>query len=285
MAFWAKIKGIVGNIFTLGISSTAHALKDNVDGVAVRNNSDTQNANIVVARPQGVNQDVHGATYLDVKERVIDIEFAFNGSSYTPGSNNGKYGFCHTSGGAYTAGAIYLESGLSLDQIPQYKMMMACSRLTFTGTVSMVEDGLYMAESGIAPYSWTLKGDGGASGAGIVRVLAVPFSFTDIGTPVYSTSSIPSGAKVLRSTVRMDVPFSGGSNPTCLVEVDGSTVDTVLQATSDNNVSMSNAPNHFDNEEIISIPTGQGGRIRITLGGTATTGSGEVMIMYVQPLN
>jgi len=285
MALWSKIKGISGRIFTFGNHETAHSLKDDADGIAVRNNGDTQNANIIIARPQGSYQNTHGTTYLDLKERAVDIEFAFDGSSYTPGSNNNKYGLCHTSGGAYTAGVVYLENGLDLDPIPIYKMMLACSRITFTGTVSMVEDGLYLAESAVAPHSWTLKGGGGVSGAGQVNVVTVAFSYSDIGAPVYSTSSIPSGSKIVKSTVRVHTAFSGGSNPTCLVEVDGPSVDTVLQATVDNNISLGSAPNYFDNEEIIDVPAGQGGRVRVTLGGTATTGSGEATVMYVQTLN
>jgi hypothetical protein len=285
MSFWAKFRGIVGNIFTLGISSSAHSLKDNVDGVAIRNNNDTQNANIVIARPQGVNQNAHGTTYLDLKERTVDIEFAFDGGTYTPGANNAKYGMCRTSGGAYTAGVIYLETGLSLDPIPMYKMMLACSRISFGGTVSMIEDGLYLAESAVAPYSWTLKGDGGASSTGLVKMISVSFSFLDIGTPVFSTASIPGGSKVLSTTVELDAQFAGGSSPTCLVEVNGVAIDTILQSTSDNNIAMSNTPNYFANDETIGVPFGQGGPVRVTLGGTASTGNGEVIIMYVQPLN
>jgi hypothetical protein len=282
---WAKLKGIVGNIFTLGISSNAHALKDDTDGVAIRNNADSQNSNIIIARPQGVNQNVHGTTYLDLKERAVDIEFAFDGSTYTPGSHNTQYGMCHTSGGGYTAGVIYLETGVNLDPIPMYKMMLACSRITFTGTVGMIEDGLYLSESAVPPCAWTLKGDGGATGIGIEKMIRVPFTFNDIGSPVYSTASIPAGSKILRSTVVVNTSFTGGSGPTCLVEIDGATVDTILQATADNNLALTSPINYFDNTELIEIPAGQGGRIRVTLGGTASTGTGEVDVTFAQPLS
>lgn len=285
MPFFSKVKGIIGNIFTLGIGTSAHAVKDHTDGVAIRDNGDANNANIIIARPHGADQNIHGATYLDVKERVVDIEFAFDGYSYTPGSNNGKYGMCHTSGGAYTAGAIYLETGLSLLPIPMYKMISACSRITFSGTVGMIEDGFYLSESATAPYAWTLKGDGGSSGIGIPKAISLPFSYADIGSPLHSSTAIPSGAKVFRSTLRITTAFSGGSSPTCLVEVEGTSLDTVLQSTADNNVAMPGPPNFFDNEEIIDVPPGEGGPVRITLGGTATAGAGEVEVVYVSPLN
>jgi len=284
MAFWSKITGIIGNIFTLGIGSSAHSLKDHTDGIAVRNNADAANANIIIARPQGAYQDIHGATYLDVKQRIIGIEFAFDGDVYTPGGNNGRYGICHTSGGTYTAGALYYEVGANMLPVPMYKMLLASPEMTFSGTISMVEDAIYMAESASAPYSWTLRGGGSAMGLGVVKTVALSFSYTNIGTPVLSTSTIPGGARVLRSSLRVGTPFSGGSNPTCAIEVHGATVDTSLQATADNNVLMTGI-NYFDNEEIISIPANEGGPVRVTLGGTATAGSGELEVVYVQPLN
>lgn len=284
MPFFSKVRGIIGSIFTLGIGSRAHALKDHDDGVAIRDNGDANNANIVIARPQGVNQNVHGTTYLDLKERVVDIEFAFDGATYTPGSNNGKYGLCHTSGGSYTAGAIYLESGLSLTPIPMYKMIAACSRITFSGTVGMVEDGFYLSESAVAPYNWTLKGDGGANGIGRVKTISLPFSYTDIGSPVHSSTTIPSGAKIYRSTVSVSTAFSGGASPTCLVEVEGTSIDTVLQSTADNNLAMPTPPNYFDNEEVLNVPPGEGGPLRVTLGGTATAGVAVVDVLYAMPL-
>jgi hypothetical protein len=284
MAFWSKITGIIGNIFTLGIGSNAHALKDHTDGIAVRNNADGANANIIIARPQGVNQDIHGATYLDVKQRIVDIEFAFDGDTYTPGSNNNRYGICHTSGGTYTAGAIYHEVGTDLFPVPMFKMMMASPQMTFSGTISMVEDALYITESASAPYAWTLRGGGSAAGLGVVKTIALSFSFSNIGTPVLSTSSIPGGARVLRSSLKIGTPFSGGSNPTCLVEVHGANVDTLLQAVVDNNVLMSGV-NYFDNEEVIAVPLNEGGPVQVILGGTATAGTGELEVVYVQPLN
>jgi hypothetical protein len=285
MPLFSKIKGIIGNIFTLGIGSDAHALADHTDGVAVTDNSGMVGANIVIARPHGASQDIHGATYLDVKERVVDIEFAFDGDTYTPGSNEGKYGICHTSGGSCTAGAIYLEVSAALTPIPMYKMMMACSRMTFSGTVGMVEDGIYLSESASAPYGWTLKGDAGPSGTGQVKTISLPFSYADIGSPVSSSATVPAGAKVYKSTVRVSTAFTGGAAPTCLVEIHGTSVDTTIQDTSDNNLAMPTPPNYFDNSDVLDIPPGEGGPVRVTLGGTAAFGVGEVEVMYALPLN
>lgn len=278
MGVFKKIAGIVGDFFLLGIGSTAHGIKDHADGVQVTDNAGSASANAVVARPQGANQDIHASTYLDTKERVIDIEFSFNGGAApAPGTNTGKYGICHTSGGGYSAGTIYLDDGAALTAIPMYKMMMSSPRASFTGTVSMDADALYMAESGAAPWTWTKK----ASDADLGDTLSikVPFTFASMGGNVNSTTSIPDGATVIRSSVVVTTPFSGGANPTATVLSHG-TLDTTLQATTDNNLK---AAHQYDVVDDILIAATHGGPVRVTLGGTATAGVGYALVEYTTP--
>jgi len=117
----------------------------------------------------------------------------------------------------------------------------------------------------------------GAGGAPTVDYVTLDFFYSDIGTPVSSTKSIPANAKVLRTTVLVDGAFTGGADPTCLVEVDGEDTDTTISGTSQSNLGVSD---QYTAWEITPIPSGQGGPVRITLGGTASAGSGSVVVEF-----
>jgi hypothetical protein len=284
MSVFKKIKGIIGDLFVLGIDTTNHGIKDHADGVEMVNYDGTVRNNAIVARPQGANQDVHAATYLDLKERVVDIEWAFNGGGPVPapGTNTGKYGLCHTSGGGYAAGDIYLDDGVALILIPMYHMMTCSPRNAITGTVSMIADGLYLAEASAAPWNWTLKGDGAATATGIVQAIEVGFGFADFPGTKSSTTSIPSGAKIIRSIVKVTTAFTPGAVPTLLVEVDGPAVDTSVQLTTDNNIKRIN---QYDVVDEITVPAAQGGPVRLTFaaGGAVLAGVGTCLVEYVTP--
>jgi len=283
VAVFKKIRGIIGNLFTLGTDeATANSLKNHVDGVEFTNYDGTVRKNAVVERPQGANQNAHASTYLDLKERAIDLEFYFDGSSPpAPGTNTGKYGICHTAGGIYSAGQIYLDTGSALTAAPMYQMMLAIPRDTFSGTVGMNQDDIYISRNPTTPFGWTMVG-GEAHEIGEPSSIRIPFSYTDIGTPKSSTTPIPAGAYVYFSRTVVTTPFSGGSSPTLLAEVDGASGDTVLQSTSDNNIKKAG---EYHNEETIEITAGYNGPARLTLGGTATAGAGYFIVLWATPGN
>lgn len=281
MSVFKKIKGIIGDIFMLGIESAAHGIKDNTDGVAIVQNDETTLANAVVARPQGANQDTHAATYLDLKERVIDIEWSFNGAAApAPGTNTGKYGLCHTSGGGYSAGNIYLDDGVALTLIPMYHMMAASPRSVITGTVSMIADGMYLAEGSAAPWNWTLKGDGTVTYTGIVQAIELSFGFADFPGTKSSTATIPTNAKVIRSIVKVATAFTAGALPTVAVDIDGPVTDTALRSTTDQNLK---AARQYD--VVDEITCADGGPVRLTLasGGAVLAGAATCLVEYVTP--
>jgi hypothetical protein len=281
MSVFKKIKGIIGNLFVLGIDDTNHGIQDHADGVEVTNYDGSVRGNAVVARPQGGNQNIHAATYLDLKERLIDITAGFSGGA-PPGHVAGQYLLCHTSGGGYAAGNIYLDDGAAFNLIPMYHMMCCSPRASITGTVSMIADGLYMAEGAAAPWTWTLKGDAVAAFTGLVQSITVPFGFADFPGTKSSTTNIPAGAKIIRSLVNVTAAFTPGSSPTLLIEVDGPATDTALQNTTDNNLKRTD---QFDVLDEIPVPAGQGGPVRLTLaaGGAVGAGVADVQIHYVTP--
>jgi len=282
MSVFAKLKGIIGNIFMLGIGSDAHGLKHHEDGVSVVGNDEVSLANAVVARPQGANQNQHASTYLDVKERIIDIEFAFDGASPpTPGTNTGKYGICHTSGSTYQAGNIYLDTGTALQLIPMYHMMACAPRIAVSGTVSMIVDGLYIAEGSAAPWDWTLKGDGTVSMIGIVQSIEVSFTYSDFaGGSKTSTASIPTDAKIIRTFINVTTAFTSSANPTVSVIVDGVATDTAVRETTDQNLTKIA---QFDIVDEIRVMDGGPVRLQFSSSGAVTAGVGYCLVEYVTP--
>jgi hypothetical protein len=281
MSVFKKIRGIIGDLFTLGIENTAHSIKDHTDGVEATNFDGTIRANAIVARPQGGNQDIHASTYLDTKERVIDVEFYFAGASApAPGANTGKYGICHTSGLTFSAGQIYYDPGsVALTAVPSYKGMLCSPRANFTGTVSMRADDIYLAHSGTAPYTWTLIG-GEAHESGEPSTVELSFGWASMGGTVSSTTAVPDGARVLWSTIIVDTPFSGGAAPKALLEVDGTGGDVTLQATNDNNLKVAH---EYKNPATISVGATFGGPIRVTLTGTASAGAARALVQFCIP--
>jgi len=279
MSVFKKILGITGSVFKLGITATSHAIVDNTDGVAVTANDGSTPANAVVARPQGSNANTHAATYLDVKERAFDIAFSFaGGSPPSPGANTGLYGMCYTAGGGYAAGCVYLDNGTSLVLVTVFDGYIATPRASFSGTVSMSADDIYVAQSSVAPYTWTKKG-GEAHIAGMMDTIEVDFTYSSMGSTVSSTATVPDGCKILGAYLLVTTPFTGGSGPTAAVAIHG-TADTALIATADNNLATAN---QYDVEDLVSIATNNGGPVRVTLGGTATAGAGKVAVQYVTP--
>lgn len=284
MSVYKKLRGIIGNLFTLGIDTTNHSIKDHTDGVELTNYDGTVRANAVVARPQGVNADIHAATYLDVKERVVDLQFYFDGASApAPGANTGTYGICHTSGGGFSAGQIYFDDGVALLAVPMYQGICCSPRAAFTGTVSMIADGLYLAETAATPFNWTLKGDGTPIYTGLVRAIEVPFGFADFGVGTKSsTTSIPENARIIRSLVKVTTAFTPGANPTVLVEVNGAATDTTIQTITDNNVKR---VAQYDVVDDIPVPAGEGGPVRLTMlpAVGVLAGVGTCIVEYVVP--
>jgi hypothetical protein len=77
----------------------------------------------------------------------------------------GKMVICHTSGNGYIAGGIYIVrvNEQSADKLPTAMGDLAVSKNAFIGSVGMLPDTLYVAESLDPPYAWSSLGSGGFS--------------------------------------------------------------------------------------------------------------------------
>lgn len=262
MGLWHAIYGTMKSFFQIG-GPSGPGLKRSSSELQVRNSADSALANLQVGR---ASSDAHAATYLDVKERVFLVEFSFDGNSPpTPGVNTGKYGFCHTDGGAYSAGAIYLDTGTSLADVTVYKRSLLMTTDTVTGTVSLVANGVYVAQASVAPHSWTLKGDGSPASVGLVRSVKVNFSTVSAS----STTTIPAGSTILRVYTNVGSAYDTG---TIAVKV-GS---LVIQPTDQNDPTV---PGVYFNDSLTSISSGD--VVNVTISGGPISGSGSAVVEFV----
>lgn len=262
MGLWHAIYGTMRSFFQIG-GPSGPGLKRSSGELQVRNNIDNAFANLQVAR---ATVDVHAATYLDVKERIFLIEFSFDGASPpTPGTNTGKYGICHTDGGSYSAGAIYLDTGAILADVVVYKRSVLMTTTTVTGTVSLVANGVYIAQSSVAPHAWTLKGDGSPASVGLVRSVQVNFTTASAS----STTNIPTGSTVLRVYTNVASAFDTG---TIAVKV-GS---LVVQSTDLNDPTT---PGLYFNDSMASISSGD--VVNVTISGGPISGAGSAVVEFV----
>lgn len=276
MAWYEKIRGIIGNLFQFDGQDGAQ-LKNNSGVIEARDNTD---ANMALLRGSGI--PVSGSTLddlpdlLDMRGRVADIEFSFDGASApSPGANTDKFGFCHTSGGSYTAGDVVFDNGTALVTMPSNVATHLTSRSAVSGTISLIQNGLYARQGA----SWTLKGDGTPTLQGVELAIAVAYDFNDDGTPVLSSTNVPDGAIVTRATNSVQTAFNDVS-ATVQVDIDGTSDETVM-ATGDSKPKQANeysVPQHTD------IDSSTTGPVKVTVSaGTSTAGAGEVIVHYVTP--
>ena len=168
MSLFKKLRGIIGGYLQLDNTNTANGIANNINGIEARTNNNAAQSNFVSAQALGgttTGTDANCSNLLDLKQRALLIEFSFPGLVPAFGSA-GQYGICHTSGGIYVAGQIYLSDGISvLTAIPMYKMQNVCNINAFSGTVSMIANGFYSLRSIVSPWTvWELMGDGGGGG-------------------------------------------------------------------------------------------------------------------------
>lgn len=277
MALFEKIRGIVGSLFQIG-GPDGNQIENGSGYLAARDSAGTGWAKVRAGDVPTSSSDPHDlVNLLNVRGRVALIEFAFDGGSPpTPGVNTSKFGMCHTSGGSYTAGRIYYDTGAALQWIPDEVAAHVTTVSAFTGTVSMIANGFYAREGA----SWVLKGDVVATGVGLVRTIEVPYAYSDDGTPKLSTTAIEDGARVLRCWNKVETPFNAG-NPTVLVEVHGASADEIIMDTDDSKIKHANT---YLVPEVTPIDSTTAGQVRVTVNKDGSTaGAGRIVVEYVKP--
>ena len=264
MSTYQSLPGTMQTVFHIGGPAGPTVVRSSSD-LQIRDAANSAMANLQVARASAAD---HATSYTDLKERALLIEFSFAGASApAPGANTGKYGMCHTSGSTYTAGSIYLDNGTSLALVTTYKGSVLASTTVVTGTVSLITNGVYVAQTGTAPYTWTLKGDGAASGTGSVKLIKVTVPVTG----GVSTTVIPTSSKVMAVYTNVTTPFSAGGTIATTVSA------TTIQPSADVEATVAGV---YKSEELTDI--GTGAIVTVTVGGSPALGAAEVVVSYVE---
>jgi hypothetical protein len=273
-SIWKNFPGVVSSLFGIG-GPSGNAIKKESYGLSVRNNDGTVLKNLGVAFARA-GQDNDAAAYRDAKETSVLLEFSFHGSSApSPGANSGAYGICHTSGGIYTAGSIYYDNGSTLSIITSYKGQRAMTKSTvsFSGTISMIGSGSYVAETNSAPYGWALKGDGGLTNTGYPQVIQVPIA---LASGVTSTTTLPTNSVVLDVALDITSAYTGGT--TIEVSTTGGTPAVLLATTENDPTSVA----IYEKDQDTVIGASNSGSVIVTITGSPLVGAGKVQVTYVQ---
>lgn len=272
MGLMTNILGTLSQLFKIG-GKSGIAIKNNSGVAEIKNAGDSAFATLRAAQVGASPNLSDVVTYLDAAGMNANIEFAFAGASApSAGANTGKFGFCHTSGGSYTAGDVVYDDGTALIKINTVKKLTTTSAIT--GTISLIANGSYAKEGS----SFVLKGDGSGTSTGMVQAIELAYTFGS--TTVDSTTNVPNGARVVRVENVVGTAFNGTS-PTVAVTVNGSTPVTIMATTESDLTTV----NQYESLAITDIAAANEGKARLTVsGGSATTGAGKVLVFYVIPL-
>lgn len=261
MGLYHSILGTIQSYFHIG-GPQGPQLRNSSGAIQARTANNGAYAHMEVLRASGADD---AATYLDLKERAFLIEFSFDGADAPdPADNTGKYGFCHTTGGGFTAGKIYFDDATTLGECTVYKTSILMSTAAVTGTVSLIANGVYTAQTGSAPFTWTLKGDGTPSFSGIIRAIKLTLSTVDVD----STTVIPTGAKIVRAYLNVTSAYTAAT--TIELTVGAQTI----QATTENDPESVGI---YLNEPLLTVASGDVLHADIT---GASIGDGEVICEY-----
>jgi len=213
-------------------------------------------------------------TFFDVKSSDVLIEFDFDGASAPAGgTNTGKYGFCFTTGGAFTQGKVYYDTGSALLEVKHVTKLATTTAVS--GTISLNANGIYYKQAG----TWTLKGDGASSGTGNKKVIKLSFAYTD--TSVNSTTSLANGTQIDKITVVKLVAFNGTA-PTLAIKVDGAT-DLPILATADNDLKSTTTDVSLD---AYLVESANAGVVNLAIvSDSSSAGNGYVLVEYSDTQN
>jgi len=268
---WKKLRGTMTSLFGVGNEDDGFNIKNASGKAEIRNAADTAYEIIRaahIASGGGLN-DL--PTLLDLQARVPNIEYSFDGDSApSAGSNSGKFGICHTDGSSYNAGNVVYDTGSTLILIPTEVVRTVTTSSAVSGTLSMNANGLYAWQGG----TWILKGDGAPAQTGILRTIDVP---TSTNATYDSTTSVPSGARVVRTAYVVETAYTAST--TAVVSIAGTTPQELLGT---NDSKLSNV-GEYDNDAVFNIDSSSEGLVHVAITGTPAAGAGRVIVFYATP--
>lgn len=266
-----SLTGIASALFQLA-GKAGNQLKSIAGGIQVLDAAGTALVNLSAAHSSGtVPEQV--VTRQDLGDSSSLIEGSFDGASPpSPGANTGKKLVCHTTGGAYSAGEVYHDTGTTLRLLVTEKGWSIVTAVAVNGTVVLENDSVYTAESGTAPFTWTKKGDALGATIGVVSTIAV-------------------SATTAASTASTEIPPAGSEIGVCYAVIttayDNSAALTLyLDGTADLAIGTISAADaaiggRFDfAPEDPFVVAGNTGAVTVDISNTPTTGAVEMHVEY-----
>jgi hypothetical protein len=204
------ISDLIGTGQPLFQLNGANQIKTVAGGIQHRNAADDADVKAYAAPSTGAAAN-ELVTWQNQRNASPDIAFAFDGASPpAAGTNTGKHGMCHTTGGAYNAGEIYYDSGTALEIVTVFIGLKVTTDVAVGGTVGLTAGTLYVATSAAAPYGWESRDTGGSPDILLTPSLTSDTSSASLteGTEVYEiVVKIPAGSgydNAAALTVRTD---------------------------------------------------------------------------------
>ena len=282
MGLFKKLKGTMEDHFHINGPQGSQFVSDSVGSnapIKARNTADSifailENAGVSYATPGGGNPEWSGALALqnsanqaDVRSRIAKIKEStsgFDGGSPPAAGTVNDIHICHTSGGSYTAGRLYIDDGTTLQEIPPGWYGFMVTDLAVVGSVNYDANWLYSWNG----TGWEKECDSGAvtNGIGLIKV---PFSFST--GSVSSSTTIPTNAVVTECIVEITTIESG---VTVAVDVNSQTVMT----TDENDTNYAHS---YSVEQTTTITTGD--TVNVTLGGVPASVVGVAWVKYGTP--
>lgn len=169
---FVRLVGTQNSSFAVG-GPPGPKIKNDSGVLASRNAADDEYSVHRAAGVGGTIEDSDLPNFRNLQSFFPDISFSFDGSDPpTPGDNSGEYGICHTDGAGYSAGNIYFDATTSLVLVSQELCSFLTTRISVSGTVSLIQRGTYRRDG----TGWNLVGDGGGGSPSIETEI---FSYTD----------------------------------------------------------------------------------------------------------
>jgi len=275
MNLFKKIRGIIGNIFQIGLGGPQ--IKDNSGVIEARNAADSDFVKMRVLAPVDDN-DVVNKKYADTLSKPIIVKRQADTSASIP-NNTAVRGFVvvSTAGSGVNIGDVLFDNGLN-DANPMENLVaiegrtIAVTDALSGGTVTFDPDSIYQWDTDNTV--WVKIGDIG-SVTGPLRVVRYTI---DNSAQQDSNFSIPANARVLDTIVEITTEYSGGAT----ITVGNSSSPALLQGTTDNAPQQTGVPNRFSVEQ----DTDWGGSplpVRTTIAGSPGAGAGVVTVIFTNP--
>ena len=268
-----KLAGIVGSVFQIDVANDGPNLKNNAGVLEFRNAADSD---FVIARgntPVGDN-DLVTKLYADSLSKPLIVDRQADTTISLP-NNTAQRGFIvvTTPGSGAAIGDLLFDDGTSSGTttiLPAIEgRTIAVTDALTGGSITFDADSIYIWDADGT--QWIKVGDvGNVTGA----ARAVKFA---IGTSTVDSSTILTTADRI---IEVRTTITSAYNAGATIEI-GSTVDAdKYQTAADNNPQKAGVPNTFKCAD--QDTQADAGVVRATVTG-ATSGAGEVLVLYTNP--